>query len=254
MALVGIGDVQLEIERRGAGRPLLLLPGEDMLEPAAPFVDELARTHDVVIPSPPGFGRSNRPGWITSVDDISYLYLSLIERLDLHDVTILGCSLGGWIAAEMATKDLSRFGRLVLVAPYGVKLGGPAQRDIADLWSLSPQKVMALAWHDVARGKRDIAALSDDELAVIARNRESFARYSWEPFLHNPKLAHRLDRIRVPTLLMWGDKDGIVGPDYGRGYTGLIPGADLAIITDAGHYPHLERPDLFMRRLGAFLG
>ncbi len=72
--------------------------------------------------------------------------------------------------------------------------------------------------------------------------------------MHNPKLAHRLGRIRVPTLLLWGEADGIVGTDYARGFSTLIPGAELALIPGAGHYPQLEQPELFLRRLGAFLG
>ena len=98
------GDVELEVVRRGAGPPLLLLAGEEAREPAAPFVDDLARRYEVIVPSPPGFGRSNRPGWITSMDDVAYIYLDLLDRLDAHDATVLGFSLGGWIAAEMATK------------------------------------------------------------------------------------------------------------------------------------------------------
>jgi pimeloyl-ACP methyl ester carboxylesterase len=254
MELVRVGDAELEVERRGAGRPLLLLPGEDVLEPGAPFAAELAKKFTLIIPSPPGFGRSSRPPWVTSVDDISYLYLSLLERLDLREVAVLGCSLGGWIAAEMAVKDQSRLSRLALAAPYGIKLGGPAARDIADIWSLSPRQVAALKWHDPAKGERDLSAASDDDLGIIARNRESFARFCWEPYMHNPKLAHRLGRIRVPTLLLWGDKDGIVGTDYAKGFSTLIAGAELAIIPEAGHYPQLERPEPFLRRLGAFLG
>lgn len=254
MGLVTAGGVELEIDRRGSGRPLLLLPSEEMAEADAPFAAELARRFSLVIPSPPGFGRSARPGWVTTVDDISYLYLSLLDELDLRDAIVVGCSLGGWIAAEMATKNLSRIARLVLVAPFGIKLGGPADRDIADIWSLPSQKVAALAWHDPARGRRDFAGLSDDALAVIARNRKSFARYCWEPYMHNPKLAHRLGRVSAPTLLVWGERDGIVGADYAKGYAKLIPGAELATIPDAGHYPHLEQPELFARRLAAFLG
>src|SRR4051812_32935532 len=102
---IEVGGVKLEAERRGAGKPLLLLTGEEQLEVDAAFVEELARTHEVIIPSPPGFGHSERPDWITSPDDIAYLYLDLIKTLGLTNVTVVGFSLGGWIAAEMATKN-----------------------------------------------------------------------------------------------------------------------------------------------------
>ncbi len=251
---VTIGDAEIEVERRGTGKPLLLLASEEMLERGAPFVDELAARFDVIMPSPPGFGASSRPEWITAPDDIAYLYLSLIEKLELDDVAVIGCSLGGWIAAELATKDDGRLSRLVLVDPYGVKLGGAADRDITDIWQLSPQAVVQLKWHDPEKAKCDTAAMTDAQLAMAARNLESFARFCWEPYMHNPKLRHRLGRIGVPTLMVWGENDGIVAPDYGRGYGALIQGAALTIIPESGHYPHLERPEAFLQAIGDFLG
>jgi pimeloyl-ACP methyl ester carboxylesterase len=252
-AIVAIGDVEIELRRRGRGRPLLLLAGEDMLEADAPFLDALAQDFDIFLPSPPGFGRSNRPDWITSPDDIAYLYLSLLERLALDDVAVVGCSLGGWIAAEMAVKDDARFSRLVLVDPYGVKFGGPAEREIADLWQIGPQKTAALKWRDPAKGKLDTATLSDEQLAMLVRNQESFAAFCWDPYMHNPKLKHRLARIGVPTLLVWGEHDGIVAPSYGKSYGELIPGARLSIVPGAGHYPHLEQPAAFLDAIRDFL-
>ncbi|HXS40925.1 MAG TPA: alpha/beta hydrolase [Stellaceae bacterium] len=251
---VTIGDAEIEIERRGSGQPLLLLPSEDMLEGEALFVDTLARAFEVIIPAPPGFGASNRPDWITAPDDIAYLYLSLLDRLALEAVTVIGCSLGGWIAAELATKNDTRLSRLVLVDPYGIKPGGPSERDIADIWQLSPQRVAALKWREPPKAALDTAAESDAALAQKARNLESFARFCWEPYMHNPKLAHRLGRIGVPTLMVWGEDDGIVAPAYGEAYRALIPGATLRVIPAAGHYPHLERPDAFLAAIGKFLG
>ncbi len=253
-SVVAIGDAEIELRRFGTGKPLLLLSGEDLLEPDAPFAAELAAEFEIFAPSPPGFGASNRPEWITAPDDIAYLYLSLIEQLGLDNVTVLGCSLGGWIAAEMATKNDARLARLVLVDPYGIKPGGPAERDIADIWQLSPAKVATLKWRNPESAKRDTAKLSDAQLGMIARNRESFARFCWEPYMHNPKLKHRLARIGVPTLLIWGEADGIVTPSYGAAYAKLIPGAAFKTVPDAAHYPHLEQKDLFLRLIRDFLG
>ncbi|HVA11885.1 MAG TPA: alpha/beta hydrolase [Stellaceae bacterium] len=252
--LVAVGDAEIEVLRRGAGQPLLLLPGEDMLEADSAFVAGLAERFEVVLPSPPGFGRSTRPDWLSAPGDIAYLCLSLMERLALESVPVIGCSLGGWIAVEMAVRNAARCSRLVLIDPYGVKLGGPTTRDFVDIWQLSPEKVAALKWHDPEHGKRDTATLSDEQLGRMARNHESFARFSWEPYLHNPKLKHLLYRIGVPTLMLWGEQDGIASPDYGRGYAQLIPGATTTAIADAGHYPHLEQPEAVLRRVTEFLG
>jgi pimeloyl-ACP methyl ester carboxylesterase len=253
-SFVTIGDAEIEVERQGAGQPLLLLGGEEMLERGAPFATALASRFEVIAPAPPGFGRSSRPDWITSPDDIAYLYLSLIEKLGLEKITVVGCSLGGWLAAELATKDDDKLQRLVLVDAYGVKLGGPMERDAADIWQLSPARVAALRWREPEKFVREPASMSDEELAAAARNTEAFARFCWEPYMHNPKLKHRLGRIAVPTLVVWGETDGIVKADYGRGYAGLIPGAGFSVIQEAGHYPHLERPRAFLDAVGDFLG
>jgi pimeloyl-ACP methyl ester carboxylesterase len=251
--LVRVSGVELEIERRGRGRPLLALYGEEALELDAPVLAELARDHELIIPSPPGFGRSERPDWIESPDDIGYIYLDLMERLNVGKVPAIGFSFGGWLALEMATKDASIFSKLVLVDPYGVKIGGPMDRDIEDVWNIHPERVAKLKWFDGEKGKRDFTAMPERELAIIARNNESFARFCWDPCMHNPKLARRLHRVRLPTLFVWGANDGIVSPDYGKAYSRMIAGAEFSVIGTAGHYPHLEQPDAFMRLVRGFL-
>jgi pimeloyl-ACP methyl ester carboxylesterase len=252
---IGTSDeLTLEIERRGSGPPLLLIPGEEGLERDAPFLDELAKSYEVIIPFPPGFGRSTRPDWITHPDDIAYMMLDVVDDYGLANVPVLGFSFGGWIAAEMATKDDSFIAKLVLVAPYGIKTGKPTERDIADVWLLHPDEVMARKWHDPAKGKRDFTTMPEDKLTIVARNTESFARFGWEPYLHNPKLRHRLHRIKVPTLLVWGENDGLVTPVYGETYRKLIPDARLAVIPQAGHLPQIEQPQAFLTELRKFLG
>ena len=251
--LVDLGGIKIEVERRGRGAPLLLLYGEEALELESPLLDQLAKDHELIIPSPPGFGRSERPDWITSPDDIAYLYLDLVERFQLQGVVVLGFSLGGWIAAEMATKDDSFISKLVLVDPFGIKVGGPTDRDIQDVWLLHSDRVAALKWFDPQKARRDYASMPEDKLTIVARNSESFARFCWEPYMHNPKLRHRLHRIQVPTLLVWGENDGLVTPAYGEAYRKLIPGASMTTIANAGHLPHIEQPDIFLERLRAFL-
>lgn len=251
--LMAIGGAEIEIVRRGAGPPLLLLPGEDMLEADSAFVADLARRFEVIIPSPPGFGRSTRPDWLSTPGDLAYLLLSLVKQLGIEGARAIGCSLGGWIAAEMAVRDDACFSRLVLIDPYGVKLGGATARDFVDIWQLAPAKVAALKFRNPEKAQRDTTALSDEALGRVARNLESFARFCWEPYLHNPKLKHLLYRVAVPTLLLWGEADGIAGVDYARGYAQLIPGARLATIAEAAHYPHLEQPEAVLRQVTEFL-
>ena len=252
--LIAIGGAEIEVARRGNGQKLLLLPGEDMLEANSAFVAGLAQRFEVILASPPGFGRSSRPDWLTQPADQAYLLLSLLKMLGLSRVPAVGCSLGGWIAAEMAVMDDDCFSRLVLIDPYGVKLGGSTECDFADIYQLGPAKSAALKFRAPETMKRDFGKLSDEELGRIARNQESFARFGWEPYLHNPKLKHLLYRVTAPTLLLWGEQDGIASVDYARGFAKLIPDARVATIADAAHYPHLEQPDAVLRHIGEFLG
>jgi pimeloyl-ACP methyl ester carboxylesterase len=96
--------------------------------------------------------------------------------------------------------------------------------------------------------------MPEDKLTIVARNVETFTRFGWEPYLHNPRLKQRLHRIKVPTLLIWGENDGIVTPKYGEAYRKLIPDARLAVIPQAGHLPHIEQPQAFLAELRKFLG
>jgi pimeloyl-ACP methyl ester carboxylesterase len=252
--LVTVGGVEIEILRRGSGKPVLLLPGEDMLEADSVFVASLAKSFEVIIASPPGFGRSARPEWMTQPADQAYVLLSLLKKRGLSRVPVIGCSFGGWIAAEMAVMDDDCFSKMALIGPYGVKLGGPTESDFADIYQIGPVKSAALKFLEPDKMKRDFSKLNDEQLGRIARDLESFTRFGWEPYLHNPKLKHLLYRVAVPTLILCGEKDGIASVDYARGLAKLINGARVATIADAAHYPHIEQPDAVLRQIGEFLG
>jgi pimeloyl-ACP methyl ester carboxylesterase len=249
-----VHGVQLEVVERGQGRPLLLLHEEDGLDPQALFLDFLAAHGRVIAPSHPGFGHSPEVDTIDTIDDLAYLYLDLLAEQGLHEVVVIGCSLGGWVAAEMAVKCTDRLAKLILVAPLGIKVGARETRDIPDIFALPPDEVARLKYYDPARAVVDYAALSDDTLTVIARNREATALYAWEPYFHNPKLRQRLHRIDIPTLLLWGASDRFVTPGYyGAAYRDAISGARLEIIERAGHLPHIEQPEAFVERVRAFI-
>jgi pimeloyl-ACP methyl ester carboxylesterase len=247
--------VQLEVFEQGQGQPILVLHGEDGLALQAPFLTLLATHGRVIAPSHPGFGHSPDSDDIDTVDDLSYLYLDLLAEQDLHEVVVLGCSLGGWVAAEMAVKSMERIAKLVLAAPLGIKVGDRETRDIPDIFALPADEVIRLKYHDPSHAMVDYTTLSDDELTVIARNREATALYGWEPYFHNPKLRRRLHRINVPTLLLWGASDRFVTAGYyGAAYREAIPGSRLEIIEQAGHLPQLEQPEAFVEHVLAFLG
>ena len=139
------------------------------------------------------------------------------RRLELEDAILVGACFGGWIAAEMAVRDTRRFAKLVLADPLGIKVGGVTDRDIADMHAMPRDEYMRLAWADPAKGERDLTQLPETELAAIARGREAFARFGWKPYMHNPHLKRWLHRIDIPTLLLWGEQDGIVTHIIRRG-------------------------------------
>lgn len=236
-------DVVLDVHSAGTGPTLLLLHGVEGREADSAFVDALAGRYSVLAPSHPGFGRSPRPDWCDSVEDLALLYLQWLERLDLRDVLLVGLQFGGWIAAEMAVRDCSRLGGLTLVDPVGIKVGGREDRDIADVFAISRAELDARTWADPAAGPGDLSLAPTEDVLHIARNEEALALYGWDPYLHDPRLRRWLCRIHVPTTVVWGERDGIVSPEYGRAYSAAIPDASFRLLEDAGHRPQIERPE-----------
>ena len=250
---IAVEGLSIELVRRGRGRPLLFLHPAIGIEPDAPVLDRLAAGAQLIAPSHPGFGTSELARGMTSVDDLAYFYLDLLETLGLRDVALVGVSFGGWIAAEIAVKSTERIGSLVLADALGIKAGDRETRDIADIFAITEPEFRALAYHDAEAAKRDFTKLPEATLLAIARNRESSARFGWSPYMHDPKLKGRLHRIKVPTLVLWGAADRIAAPNYGRAYAAAIPGARFELIERAGHFPHLERPDEFAAKTLAFV-
>jgi pimeloyl-ACP methyl ester carboxylesterase len=250
--LTDIAGARIELMERGSARPLLLLHPAIGIKGSDPAIDRLARSFRVLAPSHPGFGRSELPRGMNTVDDLAYFYLDLMDALDLREVVLAGLSFGGWIAAEIAIKSTARVSHLVLADAVGIKLGDREHRDIADIFT-TQDEVDRLAYHDPKVDAVDHTTISDDDALIMFRNREATALFAWSPYMYDPKLAGRLHRIRVPTLLLWGASDGIVAPDYGRAYGARIPGAQFELIDEAGHYPHLERPDLFAQKIVDFV-
>ena len=250
---IAVDGVRIEMIERGRGRPLLFLHPGIGIEPDAPVLDALAAGARVLVPTHPGFGRSEAPPWFDSVDDLAYFYLDLLEQLAHERLAVVGVSLGGWVAAAVAVKSTARMSHLVLANPVGIKVGGREERDIADIFAVTESELLELAFCDPGAGRRDYRAMPEAEVKAAARNREATARYAWSPYMHDPKLARRLHRIRIPTLLLWGTHDRVLSEAYGRAYCAAIPGARFEPIARAGHFPHLEQPQQFADKVFAFI-
>ena len=254
MKTVKVADVELELFEAGQGSPVLFLHGASGFDQRQPFVAPLAAKNRLIAPSHPGFGKSSLPEWLDSIDDIAHIHLELLDTLGLDKVDIVGCSIGGWIAAEMATKVPERVRRLVMVGPVGVKTGSADKLDIPDIFAMPQADVNKLVFHDPAKMATDPSKMSDDELAIVFRNRETTALLVWEPWMHNTKLKRRLHRVKAPALFMRGASDGLVSDAYLKAYAALLPNARMLTIPAAGHAPHLEQPEAFAKAVLEFLG
>jgi pimeloyl-ACP methyl ester carboxylesterase len=256
------GGIDLEVLRCGRGQPILLVHGANPVSRKAPFIDLLAKHGEIIAPSHPGFGNSPRPEDFDTMYDLVHLYREILDALP-GPALMIGFSFGGWIAAEVAVSGSAKLDRLVLVDPVGIKLGAREERDIVHFFNTSPTELTRLAWHDPAKrpgGAYGLGwqaaiddAMSDSEITVLARSWDALCLYAWRPHMYNPQLKHWLRRISVPTLVLWGGSDRIVTSDYGRAYSALIPGAQFAVIEEAGHHPELEQPRAFVDHVGRFL-
>jgi len=253
--MIDVGPIAVELTRRGAGPPLLYLHPHIGLTRSEPFLAALARRFTVLAPSHPGFGRTALPSGVTTVDDLAYFYLDLIEQLGLERITLVGSSFGGWLAAEIATKASPRIARLVLIDPLGIRVSKEADNpDIVDFFATKQDEIDRLAYHDASLAKLDHEAMSDEDAYIHFRNRESAALFGWSPYMNNPKLKLRLHRVKIPALTLWGESDRIVTPDYGRRFAALIPGASFETVARAGHFPHIEQPQKVADTIAAFAG
>ncbi len=218
----------------------------------------------MIAPSHPGFGGSPLPPDFDTMCDLVHLYLSVLDAIPGDAVTVIGLCFGGWMAAELAVTCPKRLGRVILVDPVGIKIGGREDRDIVHFFNTDPAELHQRSWQDPARRPAGIHglgwqatmsdAMSDQQMITLARNWDSLCLFAWKPHMFNPRLKQWLHRIRVPAQLIWGEADRIVTPEYGRAYAGLVPGAQFTVLGDAGHHPELEQPDEFVSAVTRVLG
>jgi len=246
-------EAKINVEIRGTGKPLLLLHSEDRYERNAPFIEELSSKFRIIMPCMPGYDGSTLPDSIRTIEDVSYLYLDLMDAMRLKDISVIGFSVGGWLACEIATKNDSRLKNLILVDPVGIKNRGPYDRDIEDIYFNTFERVKKFKFYNAKNDPRILKEMTDAEAMDEAMARESTARLCWDPYFHNPSLRYRLNRIKTKTLLIWGANDGLVKTSYGRAYAKKIPGAKFVSIPKAGHFPHVEQPEEFMKLVRSFI-
>ena len=241
-------DLQITIDQRGDGRPVLLLHGGGGPPSMGPLPSVLSEDFEVIAPVHPGFAGTPRPDWYTGIDDIALTYLQLLEQRNLRDVLVIGSSIGGWIASEMAVRDHERITGTVLLNAVGIDVQGI---ELADFFSLTPQELIAYSFHNPAAAP-DPTQLPQQARDIQAANAATLAVYAREPYMHDPKLRRRLVLVPTPVLAIWGQSDQIAPEPYGRAYADSFPNGRFEAIPEAGHLPHLEQPEQVLQAILRF--
>ena len=236
-----VGSVSVRLRRVGRGRPVLFLHGEGGLQPDLPFFRSLARRVETLMPEHPGFGSSDNPDFLRNISDYAMFYLELLETLDLRDLHIVGSSLGGWLAAEIAVRDRSRLAGLTLISPAGIKVEGLRPGDNF-IWN--PEESVRNLFHDQSFADRILAQEpGEEELNERIANRYCVAKLAWQPRWRDPDLLKWLHRIRAPVQVIWGSSDKLFPVAYAQHWVERLPQAHLHIIDECGHLPHVEKSD-----------
>ena len=241
---------RVHLLRGGVGEPLLFLHAAGGAGQWLEFHELLARRFEVIAPDAPGFGGSDELAEVEAMDDLVYHYLDVIDRLGLDRPHVVGASFGGWLAAELAVHTPHAVGSLVLLSAAGLRL---PEHPIADLFLMTPEQLVGALFKDPTKSPFPTDPDVDEVLAFY-RDMTALARFSWTPFLNNPKLARRLRRIVAPTLVAWPAEDKLIPIAHGHRYAELIPNAVFAEVEDCGHAMYFERPAEFAEIIAHFLG
>jgi pimeloyl-ACP methyl ester carboxylesterase len=247
---VGVSGLELRVLRKGEGPPLLVL--HDSLGNLGwlPVYERLSSSFDVIVPDLPGYGKSDRPDWARSPRDLAILILQLLDRLDVNGVTLVGMGFGGFVAAEMATMNQSRFDRLILVGAAGLH---PREGEVLDQMLIGFAEYGLTGFRDPSafQGLFGANELPPDVYELWDYGTEMTARVCWKPWMYSDQLPHLVTEIRLPTLIVWGEHDRLVPLDVGMQYEALLPDARLEVVPEAGHYVDLEEPDRLAELIAA---
>jgi pimeloyl-ACP methyl ester carboxylesterase len=243
----GVGEVEVSVADIGAGPSFLLLHGGAGPQSVQPFGELLASSHEVrvLVPIHPGFGGTQRPDALNSISQLAELYSNLLDELELDNVTVVGNSVGGWIAVEIALRHSPRVSGVILLDAVGLDVPG---HPVADFFSMPMDEVFARTFHDPAPFRFDPTSLPPEAQAVAAGNRAALAAYAGTS-MTDPTLAGRLANLEIPALVLWGESDQIVDPEYGRAYADAIPTARFELLPGTGHAPQQETPDQVLRAI-----
>lgn len=242
-----VRDVNVRMLRGGSGPPLLFLHGANGLPVWLPVFDLLARDFEVFVPEHPGFGTSDNPPWMRNIGDLAMYYLDFIDGLSAHPVHLVGQSLGGWAAAELAVRNCTRLKSLSLLGPAGIRVKGlPAGDNF--IWD-AEESIRNLYFNQKIADQIISMQLTDEQADIMLTNRFAATKFGWEPRWYNPSLERWLHRISVPTLIVWGKEDKLFPSAYAARWGEMIPGSRVEIIPECGHVPAVEKPEITAKEI-----
>jgi pimeloyl-ACP methyl ester carboxylesterase len=214
----------------------LLLHGGGGVHTMTAFADLLReRTgSQVLVPTHPGFGGTPKPAELTGVAELARHYVAMLDDLGLTDVTALGNSFGGWLAAEIALCASPRVSAAVIVNGIGIEVEG---HPVTDVRGFTLAEIQSHSWHDPTKAP---AGPSPDVRALLGYT---------GPSMSDPTLLDRLADVRIPVRVLWGESDRIVDPAYGKAYAAAIPSATFTLLARTGHLPQLETPEDLLKAL-----
>ena len=243
--------LELKISELGGGRPVLVLHGGGGPATVAGLAAHLAERNHVLLPTHPGWNGVPRPDRLDSIEDLAMLYLRELHGRGWRDVLVVGSSVGGWIGAEMAWRDVARLiGGLVLIDATGVLI---PDEPMPHFFSLTPRGIAEHSYYEPDKFFVDPTTLPAERLATVRGNLATLKLLAGEPYMHDPKLLRRMEDVTIPVLAVWGDSDRIVTPRYGRAFAAAFPNARFELVAKAGHLPQLEQPQATFSLIDRFI-
>jgi pimeloyl-ACP methyl ester carboxylesterase len=260
LAFEEVAGRRVQVATGGEGPPLLYLhsaAGESALW--LDLLNGLAEERTVHAPLHPGYSESEGIETIRDIEDLAFHYLAFMDAHGWEQVDVMGCSLGGWIALELAARQPHRVGRLVVAASPGIRLPDVPMADIFAITLGKEAEARALLFHDTDHPLAgvvmpDMMSLDDDDLALFFKAMAATAKVAWNPYMHDPRLESMLGRVTADTLIVWGRDDRLVPLPYGERLAELIPGARLVVVPDCGHMIWFEQPQALLEAARTHLG
>jgi pimeloyl-ACP methyl ester carboxylesterase len=251
-----VGDSELQVLKGGSGKPLLVFHAELGHPGWLKWHSALAEKRTLWVPLHPGFGKSPMVDWIMNIRDLSVFYARFIREQNLTPADVIGFSLGGWIAAEMAVNNAQQFSKMILVGAAGLR---PPTGEIMDMFTVTARTYLNRNVLD-PHGSHEFASLfggeqTPEQFEAWEDARAETARIAWAPYMFTQAMPHLLENIAgLPTLLIWGKQDPVMPLNAGELYHQKIAGSKLVTFDQCGHLPEVEKVDDFIKEVVNFLG